>query len=221
MNMLLRYTKLVMELASRKYLFLYIAAVVSTAALVQSGFDWWYLTFVLAHVPQVFLYSADIMGFLIPICVPPLLLLVSFLYKKEALRMYARAMLYAIILSITLSTIVKAFTGRTSPPHHHNGRELVMIDNSRDFHFGFMQEHVIGGWPSGHATLAFALAVTLALMLPPRWYIRAALFAIALFIGIGVTFGFHWFSEFVAGALLGSAIGMVVGTHYIRALVEK
>jgi membrane-associated phospholipid phosphatase len=98
---------------------------------------------------------------------------------------------YAILLGFSLSTIIKAFTGRTSPPHRHRGEELVLIDNSNGFDFGFMNHQVIGGWPSSHATIAFALAVTLSLVLPRRWYIQAVLFGIALFIGIGVTFGFH------------------------------
>lgn len=90
----------------------------------------------------------------------------------------------------------------------------ALVDNSRAFNFGFMNEHVIGGWPSSHTTIAFALATTLSLLLPPRFYVRAILFSVALFIGVGVTFGYHWVSEFVAGACLGVAIGLVVGKHY-------
>ena len=90
----------------------------------------------------------------------------------------------------------------------------MLIDNSNGFDFGFMNHHVIGGWPSSHTTIAFALAVALSLMLPKRWYVHTVLFGTALFIGIGVTFGYHWLSEFVAGACLGTAIGLVVGGHY-------
>jgi membrane-associated phospholipid phosphatase len=129
-------------------------------------------------------------------------------------RLYAEAILYTLLLGITLSTILKAFTGRTSPPHHHHGEALILIDTSRGFDFGFMNHHVIGGWPSSHTTIALALAVVLILLLSVRWYVRLSILVLAVAIGIGVTFGFHWLSEFVAGACLGVVIGLVVGRYY-------
>jgi membrane-associated phospholipid phosphatase len=189
-------------------------AVIGTLFLIGTGLDWIYLVFVLNVVPSTLLFVADLFGFVLPILLIVVSLSVLLVSRKKLYRMYAEATLYAILLGFSLSTIIKAFTGRTSPPHRHRGEDLVLIDNSNGFDFGFMNHHVIGGWPSSHATIAFALAVTLALILPKRWYIQTILFGIALFIGIGVTFGFHWLSEFVAGTCLGTAIGLVVGRYY-------
>jgi hypothetical protein len=38
----------------------------------------------------------------------------------------------------------------------------------------------------------------------------------ALYIGLGVSMTIHWFSDFSAGAVLGTAIGTVVGKSYLR-----
>jgi hypothetical protein len=38
----------------------------------------------------------------------------------------------------------------------------------------------------------------------------------ALYIGLGVSMTIPWFSDFPAGAVLGTAIGTVVGKSYLR-----
>jgi membrane-associated phospholipid phosphatase len=38
----------------------------------------------------------------------------------------------------------------------------------------------------------------------------------ALYIGLGVSMTIHWFSDFAAGAIIGSAIGAVVGKSFLR-----
>ena len=40
--------------------------------------------------------------------------------------------------------------------------------------------------------------------------------AYALYIGIGVSMTIHWFSDFAAGAFIGTAIGAVVGKSFWR-----
>ena len=46
--------------------------------------------------------------------------------------------------------------------------------------------------------------------------IRFIALAYAFYIGIGVSVtSIHWFSEFVAGATIGSVIGVVVGKSYL------
>ncbi len=188
---------------------------VSTAGLVYSGADFAYLTYVLTAAPFWLLIAADVTGFLLPIFLPLGLYIFARRLQSARLLRFATATTYAVLLGFTLSTLLKAFAGRTSPPHAHRGETLgPLTDTSRDFNFGLFNEQVIGGWPSSHTTIAFALATVLACLLPPRWYYRVPLYGTALFIGVGVTFGFHWFSEFVAGALLGSLIGVVVGRHY-------
>jgi membrane-associated phospholipid phosphatase len=214
MEYLARYAQFVLQIFSARFLLLHIVAIASTALLVLTGFDWTYLVYVLNAVPPQVLFIADVTGFVLPVLLIVVSIGVLIVSRKQIQRLYAEAMVYAILLGFSLSTIIKAFAGRTSPPHRHRGEELVLIDNSNGFDFGFMNHHVIGGWPSSHATIAFAIATTLVLLLPKRWYVHAALFIPALFVSVGVTFGFHWLSEFVAGALLGIAIGIAVGSYY-------
>jgi membrane-associated phospholipid phosphatase len=40
----------------------------------------------------------------------------------------------------------------------------------------------------------------------------------ATLIGVGVSTNIHWFSDFVAGALIGYAIGTIVGNDYMSLL---
>ena len=214
MEYLARYVQFVLQIFSARFFLFHIIAIVSTILLVSTGLDWAYFVYVLNAVPTSFLYIADATGFILP----GLLIMVSIgilvVSRKKLERLYAEAMIYAIILGFTLSTVIKAFTGRISPPHFHYGEAQAMIDNSQAFNFGFLRESVMGGWPSSHATIAFAIAVTLILLLPKRWYVFVTIFAPALFISIGVTFGFHWLSEFIAGTSLGTVIGLVVGGFY-------
>lgn len=214
MPSILLYITFLKRLLTIRFWFLYVAIVVSTLFLVLSGLDWWYLGVVLALVPQWILFFSDSLGYFIPVFLPLILCTLGYFLQNKLYSIYAQAIVYATILAFSISTTLKIFTGRTSPPHSHKGEELVRIDSSRDFNFGFMQEQILGGWPSSHTTVAFAIAVTLLFMLPVRWYYKACIMFIALFIGIGVSFGWHWLSEFVAGALLGTAIGIVVGEYF-------
>ncbi len=215
MRFLELYSRFAISIFSKKMWPLHVGGIISTAGLAYSGFDWAYLVFVLHAVPYGLILTADLLGFIIPVFLPLTLWGVALVRRTALWRTLAAATSYAVILGFSLSVILKALTGRTSPPHFHHGEIMgALVDNSRAFNFGFMNEHVIGGWPSSHTTIAFALATTLSLLLPPRFYVRAILFSVALFIGVGVTFGYHWVSEFVAGACLGVAIGLVVGKHY-------
>ena len=42
----------------------------------------------------------------------------------------------------------------------------------------------------------------------------------AFYVGIGVSMTIHWFSDFVAGALIGTAIGIVVANSFSRAALQ-
>lgn len=41
---------------------------------------------------------------------------------------------------------------------------------------------------------------------------------IATYIGIGISVNIHWFSDFAAGAILGSLIGYIVGKTFLFVL---
>ena len=210
----MHYTSFLRQLFRWYFIPLYLIAIGATYGLVHSGLDWQYVVWVYTHELNGILYAADGLGFLVALFLPPILYILAYFSKRPVYRIYAAAVTYCVVVGFTVSTFIKMFTGRTSPPHRHHGEELVLIDNSHAFNFGFMQEQIIGGWPSSHTTIMIALATCLWIMLPIRWWYKLPIAGVALFIGIGVTFGFHWLSEFVAGAMLGIAVGTVVGMHY-------
>ena len=209
-KILTQYGRFLYELCQWQYVPLYVIACGATYILIMSGFDWAYFIFAMHYVPRPLLFIADLSGTFTFVFLPIVLLTLVHRRKRMQFAALAHASAYAIILAFSVSTFIKCFTGRVSPPDDAS----VFIDNSHAFQFGFMREQIIGGWPSSHTTIAFALATALCIFYFRTWYARVAVFSAAFFIGIGVTLGFHWFSEFIAGALLGIAIGHVVGQAY-------
>jgi membrane-associated phospholipid phosphatase len=208
--------KILLSLFEIKLFLIFLIPCILTYVLIITGLDWKYFIYVSNNLPRFLLFTSDILGFLIAIFLTPTLYLI-YKIKKDALsRILAEVSFYSVVLGYLVSTGIKIFTGRTSPPMHRGIN--ILIDNSNSFHFGFMREQIIGGWPSSHATIIFALAVSLSLVLPifyPK-YLRYQFifFTIAAFVSVGVTFGFHWLSEFLAGATLGSIIGYKIGKYF-------
>lgn len=88
-------------------------------------------------------------------------------------------------------------------------------DISHFFHFGFLRGGVFWGWPSSHTTIAFAMAVTVFILYPKRRWLGVAAVLYAFYIGIGVSTTIHWFSDFVAGAIIRSVIGSLVWKSFL------
>lgn len=213
------YSKLLVAVFQPRFWSVHICAIVLTIVLIRSGVDWVYFLYVMPTAPSGILFTADLLGFVLPIVVPICLLVIGWGRRHVFLIELGCACGMAVVLGSTISTFIKAFTGRTSPPYITPDLVPYLTDSSAAFHFGFLREQIIGGWPSSHATIACALATTLILLLPRRWYVRVSLVLLAAFISFGVTLGFHWLSEGVAGMLLGTVIGFVVGDYYKNRLV--
>lgn len=156
-------------------------------------------------------------GFVLPVLLPLILFLVAKSKNDKKLLLTAKATTYTVMLGFTVSTLIKTFSGRQSPFFHGT----FSVDNSHNFNFGFLREQVVGGWPSSHTTVAIALATTFILLYPKSILIKVTGVCLAIFIGIGVTFGFHWLSEFVAGVFLGVVIGRVVGGYFSQSKNKK
>ena len=156
--------------------------------------------------------AADGLGYVFRTLLPAGLILGALLTRQRGYGTAGVAALIAAGLALAVSTALKAFAGRVSPPHHTFGADLANADNSAVFQFGFMNEAILGGWPSSHATVAIAVAVALAAALPGARGLHIINFIIAAVIGIGVTLGFHWLSEFFSGVLIGASIGLWVGS---------
>jgi membrane-associated phospholipid phosphatase len=193
----------------------------ATAVAVYTGFDWAYFVFVSAHIPRALLYSTDIVGLFVPIVFPLFLLISAYIYKERPRATHYRrdglCMLQSVTCAYFFTLFLKALSGRDSPPDH---TPLALLashpDTSNGFHFGFMQGEMLGGWPSSHTAVSFALAACVHALYPNNKPLVCAAYMYALCIGLGITFGFHWFSEFLAGAGIGVCIGMAVTRSYTK-----
>jgi membrane-associated phospholipid phosphatase len=189
-------------------------AIVLTYVLVTSGFDWTYFISSQKPVLRTLFFPAIRLGMLLPIVVPLILLAAGVSRKNIKLKKTAFALGQAAILGLAISSFYKAFTGRIPPPHFHGPGALV--DISHGFRLGFLRGGMFWGWPSSHTTVAFAMAVALWRLYPESNLVRCAAMLYAFYVGIGVSLRIHWFSEFVAGAIIGSLIGAVVGKCFER-----
>ena len=60
------------------------------------------------------------------------------------------------------------------------------------------------------------MAVTVFRLFPKQRWLGYWAITYAFYVGFGVSMTIHWFSDFVAGALVGTVIGVVVGTSFSR-----
>jgi membrane-associated phospholipid phosphatase len=184
-------------------------AIILTYIIVVSGFDWSYFLATRSPVLMRIMFPAVILGALLPIIVPLLLLLIGRLKKNDKLIETGWAIGQAALIGAFISGFYKAFTGRIHP-------SLIdtALDISRQFQIGFLRGGVFWGWPSSHTTVAFAMAFTIIVFYPKQRILSAIVFFYALYIGFGISLTIHWFSEFIAGAIFGIIIGLVVGKSY-------
>jgi membrane-associated phospholipid phosphatase len=144
-------------------------------------------------------------GFIVPIYLPLILFLAGGVMKKSSYWTAGFALVQAELIGLVISSAYKAFTGRAHPLHHGT------VDISRDFHFGWLRGGMFWGWPSSHTTIAFAMAVTLCRLFPKQRWLTAGAMGYAFYIGLGVSTTIHWFSDFAAGAMVGTVVGLVAG----------
>lgn len=195
----------------------HLAAVALTAACVSSGFDWWYFTFWYETPVYYVLFTAGIVGFFVPVAAPIALWIAA--WRQRSMRYFyiGMALMQSALLGVLVSWFYKSLTGREHP---YIGASVPLADISQVFRFGFLEGGVLWGWPSSHTAVAFAIAVTIFVLFRHRTLVRWSAMAYALYIGIGASMGFHWFSDFVAGAIFGSLIGFIVAEQYRHILTR-
>lgn len=193
-----------------KYWRWHIIAWFLTTFCVLTGFDWYWHTITQGKQTQNILFPAVIIGGVFPIVLPIAILLAGKMLNKRKVVTTGFAMGQAAFLGWLISSIYKFFTGRVEPPF----MTLNPVDISRQFQFGFFEHGIFWGWPSSHTTVAFAVAVTVFMLYPKNKIVRYFAILLALYIGIGISTNIHWFSDFLAGAIIGSVIGVVVGKSF-------
>jgi membrane-associated phospholipid phosphatase len=195
----------------------YLLAGAGTYGIVKSGLDWrWYRN------AQDHKWISDAgfvfvgIGPLASVAVPVGLYLYGRSKEDVRLQYTGLALGQAAILAGVMTSALKAFTGRVPPDSPDNPH-----DYSGEFRFGFLRGGVYEGWPSSHTATAFAMATTLMELYPESAVTRYGGLAYASLIGLGVSTNIHWFSDAVAGALIGYAIGKTVGSGFRNLLDQK
>lgn len=124
----------------------------------------------------------------------------------------------ASIITVTYVVLLKFTTGRAHPT---NSWSLNSQEQSEQFQFGFLRNGVTAyGWPSGHVSNTVAVTSALAHYYPNKpWLVGfgIGLSAYMLYTVSAFDSGqMHWFSDGVAGAFMGYAIGSSVGKNFRR-----
>jgi membrane-associated phospholipid phosphatase len=222
-KILLQPFKNLIGIFSGRNLLWHLLAIVLTLVIVETGFDWKLFIYFSGVSWRTNFLPALMFGAALPLLVPLIFLLASFILKNKTALNIGLAETEAVILGIFVASVYKAFTGRMQPPgHFHPGvfDASKLTDISHRFQFGFLRHGVFWGWPSSHTTLAFAMAAVFWVAFPKKRIARTIALAYALYIGIGVAVtSIHWFSEFISGAIIGSIIGLVVSKSYFP--IEK
>lgn len=206
----------ILRVFSLRYISWHLLAIILTYATVVSNLDWKYFLFVRNTTLNTVFFPALIIGGLLPIILPVSLLAIGYMRKSIRIKTIGFALTQSAIIGSVVSSTYKAFTGRVQP----NMQDLI-LDSSHQFNFGFLEHGIFWGWPSSHTTIAFAMAVTAIYVFPNIRKMPYIALLYALYIGFGVSLSIHWFSEFIAGAIIGSIIGIVVGKSFRTLLTQN
>jgi membrane-associated phospholipid phosphatase len=203
----------VIECFKGRKLLWHLTAIILTLSLVVSGFDWHYFQWTRSPMLRSWLWPAVPIGGLVPIALPLILLVLGSVTRSARIRLVSWAIGQAEIIGGIIAAGYKAVTGRAHPAHGGG------VDLSRVFRFGLLRGGMFWGWPSSHTTIAFAMAVTVFRLFPKQKWLGYLAIAYAFYIGVGVSITIHWFSDYVAGALVGTVVGAVVGNCFSRSKV--
>jgi len=209
----------VIAIFSGRNLLWHASAIILTIVIVMSGGDWAYYRATRAEAFFLFARPALRLGMVTPVLVGLIILIAGEATRSRRLITTAWALGQAALLGYLITCCYKAFTGRLPPPFPGRFRTSALngsalIDSSHGFQFGFLKGGVFWGWPSGHTTVAFSMSVCLVMLYPKNKMLVFFALLYAFYIGLGVSVTIHWLSEFVAGAIIGSVIGMTVGGSF-------
>ena len=157
------------------------------------------------------------MGTFFPILVPGYMYFIS---DNRALNNTGAVAVQATAVAFLYNNILKAISGR-----EHPDAELNSGERSRDFKWGFFRRGVFYGWPSGHSMTNAAMAMSIASYNRDKPLVVAgcALYAgyIATSMVLGAKGEAHWFSDAVAGTLMGASIGWYIGSVFYKEKVGE
>jgi membrane-associated phospholipid phosphatase len=204
----------VITIFSGRNLLWHATAIVLTIVIVTSGMDWAYYCWTREEIFLWLARPAIRVGTFLPVLGSLAILITGEVAKNRRLITTAWALGQAALLGYLISCCYKAFTGRLPPPFSWRFRTAALIDSSHGFQLGFLRGGVFWGWPSSHTTVAFAMSVCLVALYPKNKALVFLAMLYAFYVGLSVSVTIHWLSEFVAGAIFGSVIGMAVGRSF-------
>lgn len=143
---------------------------------------------------------------LVPMVLPITLYIQGVRRKNKHLLRTAIAVTQAAVIAWIIVAVYKVFTGRIQPDF------LFTEDNksvSSGFQFGFFEHGIFWGWPSHHTVVAVAMATVLYLAIKHP-VARLSSVTWAVVVAMGAAVGFHWFSDMVAGAIIGIVVGVAI-----------
>lgn len=168
---------------------------------------------------------ADVMlgiGWVSPVAVPLALYLGGLVGDADELATAGAAALQAVFVQAIIVSALKWLTDRKGPfpngdPAQGRWSKGLFRDSNDPRDFNFNPFDIKGGlrWPSGHTASNIALVSALVAFYPDQPWIAAVGYPAVLAIALGMIEGdYHWFSDVVAAALMGHAIGWTIGKHF-------
>ena len=152
------------------------------------------------------------MGTFFPFLVPGYMYFIS---SNKALNNTGAVAAQATAVAFLYNNILKAISGRAHPNAENNNGEL-----SRDFKWGFGRRGVFYGWPSGHSMTNASLAMSIASYNRDNPWIVAGCGLYASYVATSMVLGAkgeaHWFSDAIAGTLMGASIGWYIGNTFYK-----
>ena len=152
------------------------------------------------------------MGTFFPVLVPGYLYFIS---DNKSLNNTGAVAVQATAVAFLYNNILKAISGRAHPDAEDNTGE-----RSRDFKWGFGRRGVFYGWPSGHSMTNAAMAMSIASYNRDKPLVVAGCTLYMGYIATSMVLGAkgeaHWFSDAVAGTLMGASIGWYIGSVFYK-----
>lgn len=143
----------------------------------------------------------------------------GFIFKKNKLVTTTFLATQAYITGEAVTGVVKFLTGRQRPDYYIS----ATANPEPNFHGPFSGIRDLSGnkinssFPSGHTTVAFAAATVFAMEYKDKPLIPILSYTAATLIGLSrVTENRHWFTDVLAGAVLGYFTGKQVSDNYHR-----
>lgn len=116
----------------------------------------------------------------------------------------------AVMVNAVYVQSLKVISGRTRPGENNSDDDFFPGWGERVENFKFRHS-----WPSGHTSSSFSFVASQHAFFPNEKWIPWVGYPIAAVIGLGMVEGdYHWTSEVLAGAIIGTVIGYTTGKNF-------